>query len=195
MSEPADFTALINRVKQGEQEAAAELVRRYEPEIRRYIRLRMTSCSIRRFVDSFDVCQSVLGRFFQCLAVDKLDISDPANLQAILRTIAKNRVYDVVSHAHAARRDVRRVAPAGDEPLAVLADSSDTPSKLVAAEELVAAIYEKLPSEVRQLVEARMHGSNWEELAVMASSTPEAVRKQVNRAIQRAADALGLVES
>ena len=63
---------------------------------------------------------------------------------------------------------------------------------MIEAEELVAAVYENLEPDVRTLVQARMNGCDWNELAQMATSSPEAVRKQVNRAIQKAAEALKL---
>ena len=48
----------------GEEQAATELVQRYEPELRRFVRFRLTNGRLRRHVDSVDICQSVLGRFF-----------------------------------------------------------------------------------------------------------------------------------
>ena len=58
-----DFEDLIRRIRMGEAEAAAELVQRFEPEIRREVRIRLTDPKLRRVVDSIDICQSVLGNF------------------------------------------------------------------------------------------------------------------------------------
>ena len=41
MAENDSFQALLRRVRAGDQEAAAELVRQYEGEIRRAVRLRL----------------------------------------------------------------------------------------------------------------------------------------------------------
>ena len=60
------FTALLARVRARDPEAAAELVRRYEPELRRKVRfwLRLHAPGLRRLLDSADVCQSVLAGLF-----------------------------------------------------------------------------------------------------------------------------------
>jgi putative phosphoribosyl transferase len=57
VSEPQLFQALIDRVRTGNEQAAEELVRRYEPTIRRP-RLRWQ-------LDTMDICQSVRASFFR----------------------------------------------------------------------------------------------------------------------------------
>src|SRR5262245_914953 len=51
MSDDASFQDLIRRVRGGDDAAAAELVRRYEPAIRRVVRLRLTDARLRRAFD------------------------------------------------------------------------------------------------------------------------------------------------
>lgn len=58
------FADLISRVRSGDQLAAAEIVRQYEPEIRREVRVRLHDPRLRRVLDSMDISQSVLGSFF-----------------------------------------------------------------------------------------------------------------------------------
>jgi len=58
------FCDLVQRVRCGDGLAAEELVRAYEPEVRRAIRVRLTDARLRRLVDSVDICQSVLAGFF-----------------------------------------------------------------------------------------------------------------------------------
>ena len=50
------FRELIRRVRAGEQDAAAELVRQYEPTTRRMVRVRLTDTRLRAMLDSMDVC-------------------------------------------------------------------------------------------------------------------------------------------
>src|SRR6516165_1899580 len=64
MAEPATFQDLIRRIRAGDPEAAAELVRRYEPTIRRAVRVRLVDARLGALLDSLDVCQSVLASFF-----------------------------------------------------------------------------------------------------------------------------------
>ena len=70
--EYADF---IGRIRHGDERAAEELVRRYEPEIRLEVRgwLRLRNPALRRVFDSMDICQSVLASFFARAAVGDFD--------------------------------------------------------------------------------------------------------------------------
>ena len=72
------FTDFIRRIRAGDNTAAAELVRRYEPFIRRAVRVQLDGRRLCRLLDSTDVCQSVLASFFlrnrlplQCLGVSE----------------------------------------------------------------------------------------------------------------------------
>src|SRR5437764_5832423 len=101
---------LMRRLRAGDGTAAAELVRRYEPEIRRAVRVRLTDPRLRRVLDSLDVCQSVLGNFFVRVAAGQLQLDRPENLLRLLVTMARNKVLDHARRQQAARRDQRRVA-------------------------------------------------------------------------------------
>ena len=61
MSEDLAFLDLVRRVRDGDEEASAELVPRFEPAIRVAVRVRLTDPGLRRVFDSKDTCQSVLG--------------------------------------------------------------------------------------------------------------------------------------
>ncbi len=58
------FDDLMKPVRSGDEQAAVEMVKAYEPEIRRDVRLRLTDRKLRRTLDSTDICQSVFGNFF-----------------------------------------------------------------------------------------------------------------------------------
>ena len=55
------FQVLLRRVRAGDEQAARELVRRYEPAIRRAARIRLVDTRLNRLLDSMDICQSVLA--------------------------------------------------------------------------------------------------------------------------------------
>ena len=74
MADEVSFRDLIGRVRHGDEQAAAELVRRYEPAIRRAVRFRLTDPRLRRTCDSMDVCQSVLLSFFVRAASGQYDL-------------------------------------------------------------------------------------------------------------------------
>src|SRR5438105_15958101 len=59
MSEAQAFRDLIQRVRGGDEDAATEIVQRYEATIRMAIRVRLDQSDLRRLLDSMDICQSV----------------------------------------------------------------------------------------------------------------------------------------
>ena len=102
---------LLSKVRSGDAAAAEELVRSYEPELRRAIRVRLTDARLRRLVDSMDICQSVLAGFFVRTAAGQYDIQSAEELLKLLVTMARNRVIDWVRRANVERRDGRREVP------------------------------------------------------------------------------------
>src|SRR5262245_65927762 len=90
-----DFRVLLERVGQDDEDAAAELVRRYEPVIRTMVRtwLRPWESKLRKVFDSNDICQSVLAWFFLKNATHRYDLNSPDNLRSLLRIMVRNRVF------------------------------------------------------------------------------------------------------
>jgi RNA polymerase sigma-70 factor (ECF subfamily) len=87
-----EFSDLLGHARSGDTGAATELVRRYEPELRRYVRVRLTDSRLRRLVDSVDICQSLLGRFFVGFFAGKYESRSPEQLIALVLRIGKNEV-------------------------------------------------------------------------------------------------------
>src|SRR5262249_50649931 len=130
------FHDLIGRVRRGDQAAAAELVRRYEPTIRRVARIRLADTRLQRVFDSLDICQSVLGSFFVRAALGQYDLDRPEQLLKLLLSMTRKKLIDHVRAQGAARRDFRRVRSGGlVDAEAPAADPS--PSQQAAAGELL----------------------------------------------------------
>jgi RNA polymerase sigma-70 factor (ECF subfamily) len=193
MSTDVDFDKLWSDLREGDESAASKLVEHYETEIRRYIRYRLTDPSLKRIVDSLDICQSVFGRFFLQITSGQIELDNPRQLRALLLTMARNRLYDEARHEHAARRDARLVR-FGETALEGVKGDAETPSQLVAAEELLALVRSKLSSDDQYLIEQKLSGRPWAELAGELGGSPDALRKRTERALDRAARSLGLVE-
>ena len=64
MADDNTFADFRRRVRAGDEEAATELVRRYESAVRIEVRMRLADSRLRRVVDTMDLCQSVLASFF-----------------------------------------------------------------------------------------------------------------------------------
>jgi RNA polymerase sigma-70 factor (ECF subfamily) len=188
-----DFCGLVRRVRAGDEQAAADLVKRYEPALRRAVRLRLRDSRLRRVLDSMDVCQSVFCNFFVRVAAGQFQLDRPEQLLQLLTAMARNNVINLALYHQAERRDCRRVVADGIEEETVLSPSS-TPSGQVAAQELLQEAQRRLSLDERQLLELRQQGLEWSEVAAELGGSPEGLRKQLTRAIDRVALELGLAE-
>src|SRR5438105_3109152 len=193
MSDDAISADLLKRLRAGDGAAAAELVRRYEPEIRRAVRVRLTDPRLRRVLDSIDICQSVLGHFFVRAAAGQIELDRPENLLRLLVTMARNKVLDHARRQQAARRDQRRIEGTDDN-LAAVADPAPSPSQIAVGRELLERVRRELSDEERELADERALGRDWPEIAAARGATPDALRKKLTRALDRVARTLGLDE-
>jgi RNA polymerase sigma factor (sigma-70 family) len=186
------FDELIQRVNGGDEQAAARLVRDFEPVIRRVLRARLRNAGARREFDSMDISQSVLGTFFVRVAAGQYDLKEPDDLIKLLTTMTRNKVAEKMRRQHRLRRDSRRTV-GGVEELA-LEGRDPSPSSVIAGKELLEQARLRLSAEERQLVELRGQGSSWEEVAASLGGTAGARRNQLARALDRIAQELRLDE-
>jgi RNA polymerase sigma factor (sigma-70 family) len=191
MSEEDSFRDLIQKVRAGNETAAAELVRLYEPTIRLIVRRRLTDPALRRLLDSMDICQSVLASFFVRAASGQYDLEQPAHLLKLLATMARNKLANVARKQNTARRDLHRVQ-SGSLADGMAIDPGASPSDLVANQDLLQKVRSRLSAEELQLVDQRALGRNWAEIAAEVGGTPDGLRMRLNRAIERVTSELGL---
>jgi RNA polymerase sigma-70 factor (ECF subfamily) len=194
MSGEAAFQDLMQRVRGGDNDAATELVRRYEPALRRVVRLRLSDARLRRAFDSMDVCQSVLGSFFVRAALGQYDLANPDQLLKLLAQMARHKVTDQVRRQRAGQRDVRRTAD-DTGAAAAIASVEPSPSAHVAGRELLEAVRQRLSPAERELADERGRGREWGEIAAERGESPEALRKRLARALDRVSQQLGLDEA
>ena len=191
MSNARTFTELLRRVRAGDQDAALELVRDYEPEIRREVRLRLTDPKLRRTIDSLDICQSVFGNFFVRAAAGQFDLVRPEDLLRLLVKMARNKVID--RHRRERVRSSRaRPAPATVTPRNEPTDPGPSPSSIASGKELLDEARRRMTDEERQIADARTRGQTWEEVAKSCGGNAEALRKRLARACDRVVAELGL---
>jgi RNA polymerase sigma factor (sigma-70 family) len=188
--EYADF---IRRVRLGDERAAEELIRRYEPEVRLEVRtlLRLRDPRLRRVFDSMDICQSVMVSFFLRAAVGDFELDEPSQLIRLLVGMARNRLAEHVRFHQRHRRDVRRTGASGPEDWAIPSEI-ETPSEVISRRELLAMFRERLSGEERSIADLRSQGLDWAAVARQIGGTSEARRKQLARAVERVGLELGL---
>ena len=149
---------------------------------------------LRRIVSESDVCQSVMTRFFVELWAGKYDFADPSHLVALLKKMVRTRIIDLTRHWTAQRRDIRRNVLIGGSGDGQPASTAGNPSRLLADAELLAEVQRRFTTEEREILDCRQHGLAWADVAARLNgrASPEALRKQYERAIARVSQDLGL---
>jgi RNA polymerase sigma-70 factor (ECF subfamily) len=184
LAEDESFVDLVRKVRAGDADASAELVRRYEPAIRIVVRGRLTDPGLRRLLDSMDICQSVFANFFVRATAGEFELDRPERLIHLLATMARNRVTDHALQQRAARRDYRRIERIPDDG-ARFVDTGPSPSDEVSGKELLEAFRSKLSAQERYLADERSRGRPWAEIAAEIGGKADALRVQLVRAVDR----------
>jgi RNA polymerase sigma factor (sigma-70 family) len=185
MCENAAFADFIRQIRAGDDQAARELVDRYEPVVRREVRLHLQDERLASRFDWADVCQSVMASFFVRAAAGQYDLAQPDQLLRLLVVMTRNKVSQQVRRNQADRRDYRRLEAHDPAYLEGRRAASPSPSRVVAGRELLDEFRRRLSAEERRLADLRAQGCEWTEIAAELGGSPQARRKQLARAIDR----------
>jgi RNA polymerase sigma factor (sigma-70 family) len=126
---PGNIQELLSRIRNGDDEAARELLTRYEPKIRLVVRRQLPRLLRSRF-DSLDFLQSVWGSFFHKIRTGPNDLDEEQNLITFLAWAARNKVIDEYRRAGTQKQDLKREEPLearGNKEVCLAA--GDTPAK------------------------------------------------------------------
>jgi RNA polymerase sigma-70 factor (ECF subfamily) len=192
MSSQNTFRDLLERVRAGDEKAAAQLVREYEPQIRRAVRMQLTDPGLNRLLDSVDICQSVLANFFVRMAAGQFEFESPGHLLKLLTTMARNKLYDHARRHQAECRDRRRLGE--EEDAEGFLDPHPSPGQVVANRDLLEQVLRRLGDDERYLVDQRSLGRSWPDLAGELHTSADALRMKLTRALDRVSRELGLDE-
>jgi len=171
----------MKRVRSGEPDAVSEFVNRYGPQIRRAIRVRGTGGRLQRILDSEDLCQSVMRRFFEHTDDASAPAENPAMLLSWLLEVARNRLREQRRRERATKRGgerLREVDPAALDRLAV--DNPNIPAR-AADRELLAWLMGQMTPDQSVEAERRAAGEEWADIARDDGTTAEAMRKRYRR--------------
>jgi len=188
----SEFRHLMSRVEARDQAACAEFVELFQTEIYRTVRLPLIGMGLQSLIDPMDICQAVFAGFFSRVVGSDYDLCDPMQVKHLLLTMARNKVRDESRRYMAQRRNRSLLVHASEDCLQAVPDEQSTPSSLVGRSELVEKIRGQLSPEERAVVEQRALGQDWAALAKERGCTPEALRKKMDRAIERVSRSLGL---
>jgi DNA-directed RNA polymerase specialized sigma24 family protein len=185
------FHDFIARIREGDEDAARELVRQFEKVIRREVHLRLDDPRLYRVFDSMDISQSVLTSFFARASSGQFDLETPEQLVKLLIKMTHNKVAFQVRRQRASRRDSRMTDVRPVDEIDV-ASPSPGPSELASDHDLIEAVRNRLGDEERRLADLRGEGWEWPEIAARLGGSAQARRVQLARAVQRVAREMNL---
>jgi RNA polymerase sigma-70 factor (ECF subfamily) len=191
MSDADEFRDLIRRVRAGDAQASADLVRLYAPALRLAVHVRLTNPALRRLLDSQDICQSVLASFFLRAASGQYQLETPEQLLKLLASMARRKLVNQATRHQAACRDYRRLRTDGQLG-SNLVDPAPDPSVIVAHQELLGEFRRRLSPAERKLADDRAAGRSWQEIAADVGEHPNTLRMRLDRALDRVERELGL---
>ena len=184
MRSDGDFRDLTDRVRAGDQDAAAELTRMLEPFILRYVRFAMRKRrkydAIRARLGASDVCQSVLASLFVRLREGRFELTCRAQVERLLRVMSR---FKLGAEGRRLSVILREVIGEGSPP--DQADSGPGPEKAVDDKDLAEIVIKHLADDDLDILQRRLDGDTWLAIAADLGVNADALRKRLARAIQR----------
>ncbi|MGO9299706.1 MAG: RNA polymerase sigma factor [Acidimicrobiales bacterium] len=183
---PGDIRELLARIKNGDEEAARELLNRYESKVRLVVRRQLPRLLRSRF-DSIDFLQSVWGSFFHRIQTESNDLNEEENLIAFLAWAARNKVIDEYRRAATQKQNIHR-----EESIENRADrettlaSGDTPSELAQAHETFDRLSRLLPEDRRVILELKAAGYSCGEIGDRLGLSERTVQRVLEELRNRA---------
>lgn len=165
----------------GCEASAAELVQRFERQIRLEIRTRMCSVRIRRVVDSMDIAQSAFTAFLIGLRDGTLEMRGSREALALLTTIARRKLAQQVRFHTAGKRDIRRTVSgiALDEHVSRRSIQSTADIR-----ETLTTLEREMGAESVRVLRRRIAGEGWQEIARSLNISVDAARMRAKRSLE-----------
>ena len=165
--------ALLVQLNRGDDAAAAQVFRTYEPYLRKVVR-RLLPDHLRSKFDSIDVVQSVWGDVFTAFRQGGMTFAGVPQLRAFLIRATRNRFIDRVrQHQTAANRE----QPGIVELDSLAAPPRPRPSEVAVANELWTHLLQLCLPEHRPILELRRAGASAAEIAAQVGLHVGSVRR------------------
>jgi RNA polymerase sigma-70 factor (ECF subfamily) len=183
----SDIRAFMERIQAGDEEAARELLTRYEAEVRLVVRRQLPRLLRSRF-DSLDFLQSVWGSFFRRVRSGPADFEDSRHLVAFLARAAKNKVIDEYRRAASQKQDMHREEPiwADGDRMRDLAADIDSPSEVAQANEELGRLRALLTEDRRAILELKAEGLSSREIGERLGISERTVQRVLEDLRRRA---------
>ena len=180
-----EFVMLLARVRQGDESAVGELIRRYERAVLRSVRSRLGK-KMRRAMDSMDVLQSVHRSLLVGIKNQRFQVTSPQQLVALAVVMVQRKV---ARHW----RKLKRIPTTGLEdasdsnatPLDQIAGHDPAPADAASASDLLDRILSQLDEFDQRLVRLKLDGHSSTESAALLNRDPAFVRMRWARLRQK----------
>ncbi len=194
MTAQPSFADLMDRLRAGDAQAAAQLFERFSHRLVALAQGHLDERT-RRLVDPEDVLQSVFRSFFLRHAEGQFELAGWDGLWAMLVVLTLRKCGRKVRYFRAARRDLRREeAPRIESPEWEALAEGPTPAEAAALCDLLDQLRQRSGADDWPLVALSLQGHTHAEIAAQVGCTERTVRRVVARTRQRVERLLGDAE-
>jgi RNA polymerase sigma-70 factor (ECF subfamily) len=190
---PAELETLVRSASRGDQPAVDELLARYLPGLRAFIRLRVGPV-IRARESSSDIAQSVCREILG--NIDAFQYGGEVGFKHWLYTSALRKLQKKDDYWRAQKREAVREISDDDEQLLGCYRSLSSPSRRAMAREeaqRIEAAFDQLSEDDREVIAlARVIGLSHKEIAEKMGRTEQATRLLLHRALAKLAEKLDM---
>ena len=176
---------LLARWQAGDQEAAAQMFRRYAQRLIALARSRLSGKLAQR-LDPEDVVQSAYRSFFAGARHGQYDLQRGGDLWRLLVGITLHKLHDQVKRHSADKRDVAAENSFGSEDSlwdidSVIFARGPSPAEAVALVDELEQVMRRLEPLQRRILEMRLQGFSLQEIATDTQRCPRTVRRTLAR--------------
>lgn len=181
---PENLDDLLARIRDGDDSALAEVLQRYETQLRLAARV-LLGPQLRTQLDSLDLVQSVHRVLLPGLRKGKYDVTTLDKLLALARTVVRRKV--IRNWRRMNREQATETAKTADQERTSSVGSPHTgdPFPIVALNDLQQHILSGLSGSERELIELRIQGYSTVEIAEQLQCDAHALRARLGRLRQR----------
>ncbi len=172
--DPRALETLWETSRNGDMAALEEVFLTYEPYLRTVV-YRQMPARLRSKFDPVDVVQSVWADLLDGLRQGRWRFESPSHLKGFLTKMARHRLLEHIRrHGNAARHEQSLEATEGHD---ALAGSQPKPSQFARANELWDRLWTFCPPAHRQLLQLKIQGLGWAEIAAQTGLHEGSVRR------------------
>ncbi len=186
------FQQLLDAAKSGDHDAIAQIVQRYEPELRIVARVRLGN-ALRPYLDSVDLVQSVHRSLLISLRFSQWSVQSPEHLTRLALMMLRRKLARKWRHL---KKQQRLSLPGvSDEELTKclegISDQYDDPQHLAARQERLGRLMSQLDDTDKVLIRLRIEGFTTADAAKQLNADAGVLRVRLSR-LRRHLDRVGI---